>query len=309
MSDQLPDSHRSAWWILLRLRGRGRPRAADEGQHLGMRRAPCPPTAKLAPAAHVLSADARIPERSVTREPASPRRVVVIDRCDTIQAGRDNVQYSAYRASLATPRLELGPELLDNLYNRRAPWFSEAFHHTGALPNISQASSRSPSVSKQQFVPDSRGGTVIIVKNSRNVQIGKHAAQANEFRLYAADYTITADNLVSRLNQEIIETIERLRVGPTDMAAVRTLAEKVIEQAQRYMTLKMDRKLKRDIGRPQINRWPCEIRQKTGRQIGGPGNRAYVTTQVEPPRIDRKPVERQIIQQARRVNKRTRRHR
>jgi hypothetical protein len=225
---------------------------------------------------------------------ARPRRVVVIDRCDGAQVGRDSVQYSVYRVSLAAPKLELNSSLVRDLFEHRSRWWREAFSHDARLPTASRARSRRLLASFHRIA---QGDTLIIVRQSRGVQIGRGVRQANEFRLYAEDYTIRADRLAPDIRTRA--AIERLRANPRDSTAARDLADVIIRDARRSMTVQMDRQLRGDLRRSQINNWSCRVHDRTGVQVGGPGNRQYVQREVEPPRIDRGRVQRQLQQQAR----------
>lgn len=229
------------------------------------------------------------------RGSASPRRVVVIDRCDGAQVGRDNIQYSAYRIRIAAPKLELGRSLVRDLFERRSRWWREAFSHDARLPRTSQARSHGL---RSSFHRMAQGDTLVIVRRSRGTQIGRGVAQANKFQLYAEDYTIRARQLAPDSRSR--EAIERLHADPRDSVAARVLADRIIRDARQYMTVQMDRQLRGRVRRSQINSWSCHVRDTTGVQVGGPGNRQYVQREIVPPRIDRGRVQREVQQQARR---------
>lgn len=213
---------------------------------------------------------------------------------DGAQVGRDNVQYSVYRVSLAPPKLELGRSLVRDLFEHRSRWWREAFSHDAHLPRASKVRSHRLFAS---FYRIGQGDTLIIVRRSRGTQIGRGVTQANKFRLYAEDYTIRAGRLVPDSRSR--EAIERLRADPYDSMAARDLAEVIIRDARQNMTVQMDRQLKGDLQRSQINSWSCRVHDRSGVQVDGPGNHQYVQREVAPPRIDRGRVQRQLQQQAR----------
>jgi hypothetical protein len=252
---------------------------------------------------------------SVPDSPArtDAQRTVLIERCDGTQIGERNVQYNFHRVELTDPRVELSDrfvrELLDQLdlmerTDRQANRASGSAFRDARGPRIDQASSGRPRASGRQSFPDERGNTLIIIKDSRGTQTGRGATQVNNYSRRVTEYKIIADRLDPTPRQ--LRAMRRLRDNPRDSRAIRELAEEISERAERYMKVRVERELARDIGSPRQLTWQwcdrngqCSVRDERSCQIGA-GNRSYTEQEVRPPIIDRTPMKREIREIARR---------
>jgi hypothetical protein len=230
-----------------------------------------------------------------TPQTSVPNRVILIERSSGIQVGRDNRQYSAYRVTLPTAALRSSQALADRLFSSDAPWSRDVFSHN-ARPDLRGASNRL-SGATSGIVAGPTGDTLVVVRNSRGVQIGDRNVQRNQFRVRVADVTIQANRLGPTSARNA--ALSRLRDDPGNRAAARSLAEDVARAASRDLVVDLRARVTRDAGHPQINRWSGRFHNLTGRQIGGP-NRARVTVRVTVSRLESRALERQILERARR---------
>ena len=245
--------------------------------------------------------------RAASGPPVEPEtgvrdRVILIERCSGIQVGRDNDQYSAYRVTLPTAALQSGQALADRLLSSDTPWSRDVFSH-GARPDLGVASNGF-GVGTSRIVAGPSGDTLVIVRNSRGVQVGDHNVQRNQFRIRVADVSVQANRLGATSARTT--AISRLRDDPGDRAAARSLAEDVARAARRDLVVDLTAQVTRDVGHPHINRSSGEFHGLTGRQIGG-SNRARVTVQVSVHRMDSRALQRQILKRAER-DRRSARH-
>jgi hypothetical protein len=199
--------------------------------------------------------------------------VILIERCSGVQVGRDNDQYSTYRVSLPTAALRSSQALAGQLLRRDVPWSHDVFGHDARLALGSQGGgSRAPS----RLMAGPGGDTLVIVRNSRGVQVGNHNVQHNEFRIRVADVTVRASSLGMTRARD--DAIARLRADPGDWGAARALAEDVARAARTELTVDLTAMLARDVGRPQVG-WPAAVHDRTGIQAGD-HNTARVTIKV-----------------------------
>ncbi len=63
-----------------------------------------------------------------------PDRVILIERCNGVQVGQDNDQYSVYQVTLPAVTLESEQELAERLLARNAPWSRDLFSHDARRP-------------------------------------------------------------------------------------------------------------------------------------------------------------------------------
>jgi len=234
--------------------------------------------------------DSRSSDRS---ESGAPDHVILIERCSGIQVGQDNDQYSAYRVTLPSAALRSAQALADHLLSHDLPWSRDVFSHD-ATPEFGAApgwfGSRSSGVATG---PD--GDTLVIVRNSRGVQVGDHNLQRNDFRIRVADVSVQAERL--GMTAERKAAIERLRQDPGDRAAARWLATDVTRAASAHLVVDLTARVDRDVGHPQINEWSGKLRGQTGRQVGGP-NRARVTVDVKVSRLPSDNLTRELLRRA-----------
>jgi hypothetical protein len=229
--------------------------------------------------------------------PGGLERVILIEGCSGVQAGRDNDQYSTYRVSLPTAALQSSQALADQLLRRDVPWSHDVFGHD-ARPAFG-GSAGGFGASSQSLVAGPDGDTLVIVRNSRGVQVGNHNVQHNEFRIRVADVTVRASGL--GMTPIRGDAISRLRANPGDGGAARALAEDVARAARTELTVELTAKLARDVGRPQVG-WPAAVHDRTGIQAGD-HNKARVTIKVTVSRLDTQKLEHQFRRSAEKLTR------
>lgn len=227
--------------------------------------------------------------------PDGLKRVILIERCSGVQVGRDNDQYSTYRVSLPTAALESSQVLADQLLRRDVPWSRDVFGHD-AQPALGGPVGGF-GASSHSLVAGPDGDTLVIVRNSRGVQVGNHNVQHNEFRIRVTDVTVRASGL--GMTPARGDAISRLRADPGDRGAARALAEDVAGAASTRLTVDLTAKLARDVGRPQVG-WPAAVRDRTGIQAGD-HSRARVTIKVTVSRLETQKLEHQFRRSAERL--------
>jgi hypothetical protein len=227
-----------------------------------------------------------------TPSDGGPERVILIERCSGVQVGRDNDQYSTYRVSLPTAALQSSQALADQLLRRDVPWSRDVFGHD-AQPSLGGAADGF-GASSDKLLAGPDGDTLVVVRNSRGVQVGDHNVQHNEFRIRAADVTVRANGLGMTPARD--DAISRLHANPGDQSAARALAEDVARAASTQLTVDLTAKLAKDMDRPQGG-WPAVVHDQTGIQAGD-HNRAEVTIKVTVSRLDTQKLEHQIRRSA-----------
>jgi hypothetical protein len=220
--------------------------------------------------------------------PGGLDRVILIERCSGVQVGRDNDQYSTYRVALPSAALQSSQALADQLLRRDVPWSRDVFKHD-ARPTLSGPAGGF-AASSHSLVAGPDGDTLVIVRNSRGVQVGNHNVQHNEFRIRVTDVTVRASGLGMTAARG--DAISRLRASPGDRGAARTLAEDVARAASTQLTVDLTAKLVRDVGRPQVG-WPAAVHDRTGVQAGD-HSRAGVTIKVTVSRLETQKLERRL---------------
>ena len=233
-------------------------------------------------------------------EISDPDRVILIERCRGVQVGRDNDQYSVYQVRLPSAAFRSGNALANLLMSSDAPWSRDLFRHD-ARPDFGRATGGTSGYSSGGVVQGPRGDTLVIVRNSRGVQVGDHGSQRNEFRIRVSDVTVQADGLV--MNKERKARITRLRENPRDQAAARWLARDVGRVARDALRADITARVEAVVARPQINRWSGRVRDRIGAQVGGPHNRVRQEVDVVVSRFDTRALERQILNRAARLSR------
>lgn len=107
------------------------------------------------------------------------RRVVLIERCSGIQYGQDNDQYSVYRVALPSAALKSSRDLARHMLSESSLWSNDAFTHDVRASFADQAGG---GATFRGMTETAAGDTLVIVRNSRGVQIGDGNTQHNEFR-------------------------------------------------------------------------------------------------------------------------------
>jgi hypothetical protein len=228
-----------------------------------------------------------------------PARLILIDRCIAMQVGRDNQQSSVYRTTLPQTAFRSSQALAETLLSRDSPWSRDAFSHD-ARPRLHDVAGRGYRSSFSGIIEDPRGDTLVIVRDSRSVQIGDRNIQHNEFRIRVSDTAVRADSV--GMTRERERWISRLREDPGDRTAARRLAEDLERAARTELMADLTGRVRQLIGKPEISRWSGKFRGQVGRQIGGPGNRARVQVRIDrESKFDTRALERHLRETAARL--------
>jgi hypothetical protein len=223
--------------------------------------------------------------RLPTRQPGGTggQEVILIERCSGIQVGSNNDQVSVYRVTLPRASYADGSRLAETLLRRDAPWARDIFTHD-ARPDLVHAASRRPRSSSSGIIEGPRGDTLVIVRDSRGVQVGNRNVQRNDFRIKVGDTSVSADRIGGTRERQAC--IARLRQDPGDKVAAQWLAENLGQAARAELTASLAVRTRQAVGNPGILVWSGKFRRLTGRQIGGPGNRARVRVHVTVEKFD-----------------------
>jgi hypothetical protein len=223
------------------------------------------------------------PARGLPARQPGGAEVILIERCNGIQVGRNNDQVSVYRVTLPLASYADGSRLAETLLRRDAPWARDIFTHDARL-GLACAASRRPRSSSSGIIEGPRGDTLVIVRDSRGVQVGNRNVQRNDFRIRVGDTAVRADRIGATRERQ--DCIARLRQDPGDKAAARRLAENLGRAARAELTASLAVRVRQSAGNPRIPLWSGKFRGLTGRQIGGPGNRARVRVHVTVEKFD-----------------------
>jgi len=225
-------------------------------------------------------------------------RVIELDRCAGVQIGRENDQSSAYRVTLPRAAFRSPQALAETLLSRDAPWSRDRFIHD-ARPDPRSVAGRGYRSSSSGIIEDPHGDTLVIVRDSRGVQIGNRNRQRNEFRIRISDTAVRADRV--GMTRERERCISRLLEDPRDRTAARCLAEDLERAARTELMADLTGRVRDLVGRPEISRWSGKFRNLVGRQIGGPRNRARVQVDVRVSKFDTRALERHLQEAAARL--------
>jgi hypothetical protein len=209
--------------------------------------------------------------------------VILIERSSGVQVGRDNEQFSAYRVTLPQASFESAQALAETLLSSDAPWSRDAFSND-ARPDLSTVTGQGPRSSASGIIEGPQGNTLVIVRDSRGVQIGDRNVQRNEFRIRISDAAVRADTV--GMTRERQECIARLRDNPGDQAAARRLAADLGQAARTELAVDLTAQVTEIAGSPQTHRSSGQFRDLAGRQVGGPGNQASVRVDVSVAKFD-----------------------
>lgn len=228
-----------------------------------------------------------------------PARVIELDRCAGVQVGRENRQFSAYRVTLQRVAFRSPEALAETLLSRDAPWSRDGFIHD-ARPDPRSVAGRGYRSSSSGIIEDPRGDTLVIVRDSRGVQIGDRNRQRNTFRIRVIDTAVRAERV--GMTRERERYILRLHEDPRDRTAARRLAENLECAARTELVADLTARVRDRIGKPEISRWSGRFRNLVGRQIGGPRNRARVRVRVRVSKFDTHALERHLRETAARLS-------
>ena len=231
---------------------------------------------------------ARLQGRTAARD---IRRVVLIERCSGIQYGQDNDQYSVYRVALPSAALKSSRDLARHMLSESRPWSTDAFTHDGRASFAGQAGG---GATFRGLTETAAGDTLVIVRNSRGVQIGDGNTQHNEFRIRVTNVTVTAERY--SLSQA---AVSRLCQNPS-RAAAEALADRVAQAAREHLVLDLTAEVSREVGDPVIPRDASAIYGRTGAQ-GGAHNRTHMKIAVDVVRVDADNLAADLLAEARRA--------
>jgi len=181
-----------------------------------------------------------------------PARVIELERCAGVQVGRENDQFSAYRVTLPRAAFRSSEALAETLLSRDAPWSRDRFIHD-ARPDPRSVAGRGDRSSSSGIIEDPRGDTLVIVRDSRGVQIGDRNRQRNKFRIRVSDTAVRADTV--GMTRERERYISRLHEDPRDRTAARRLAENLERAARTELMADLTARVRHLIGKPEISRW------------------------------------------------------
>jgi hypothetical protein len=200
--------------------------------------------------------------------------VVLIDGCSGVQYGQDNVQYSVYRASLPSVALVSSEALARHLLGEGSQWARDVFTHNGqaSFAGLAGAGSSFSGVSEA-----AAGDTLVIIRNSRGVQVGDGNTQHNEFQIRIANVAIKVIQVSQTSASQA--AIDRLCRNPSH-AAAEALAKLIAETAREHLVLDLTAQATQEVGSPVISGQPAEIRGRTGVQAAGSAQ-AHVDVKVE----------------------------
>ncbi len=224
-----------------------------------------------------------------------PRRVVLIDCCNGIQVGEDNEQLSVFTVTLSA-EFASAQELAEMLLGAGTPWEQDIFRHDAELrPPALQTAAGSDS---RSIVQGPGGDTLVIVRNSRGVQVGDHNDQRNHFRIVAAPVSVRVEGvLLTRVRREAVcQLLENL----ADTKAAQRLAADLASAAQNFLMADITAHLHRGIAAPRAYRYPDEVTSVNGGQVTDTPN-ASVRVKVEVNTFDASALADQIQQTARNI--------
>jgi hypothetical protein len=221
------------------------------------------------------------------------KRVVLIERCSGVQYGRDNEQYSVYRASLQSVDLESSKALAQHLLSGDRQWARDVFTHNGQASFAGLAGAGSSFSGATEAVA---GDTLVIIRNSRGVQVGDGNTQHNNFRIRITNVAIKAVQVGQTEGSRA--AVDRLCEHPSQ-AAAEALARLIADAATDRLVLDLTAQVTREVGSPVISGQPAEIRGQTGVQAAGSAW-AHVNVKVEVTHVNTDNLVRVLLAEARR---------
>lgn len=227
----------------------------------------------------------------------SPRRVILLEQCDGVQVGRDNAQYSAFLVGLPRSVLQPSNDLAERLLRLDARRTRDVFSHRARLRE--GHSTNRFGFAPERFFWHPGEDTLVLIRRSRGVQVGEANVQRNEFRIWVDDFRVRADQAAFSIRRR--ELVAKLLADPRDRAAARGLAEDVARSAHATLVRDVTDRIRERTNPRRIKRAYRRFRNLTGRQIGGPGNRAREDVDVRVGRIDTDALTRKISAEAEHV--------
>lgn len=232
------------------------------------------------------------PPRAPSPPAACPvARVILIERSSGVQVGRHNRQASAYLVTVPQASFGSAQRLAGALLSPHAPWARDLFSHD-ARPDLAGLAGGRPGTSSRSIMKHPGGDTLVIVRNSRGVQVGNRNVQRNRFRVMVRAVAVHAEGI--GMTRKRLEWISRLRQHPGDRTAARLLAEDLGQAARARLHADLSAKIRQITGNTQIRRLIGKFLGLHGRQIGGPTNRARVRVHVAIGKFDTRALERAL---------------
>lgn len=214
---------------------------------------------------------------------SSPGQVILIEHSSGVQVGRGNKQVSTYRVTLPRASFASADSLADTLLSPAAPWASNMFSHS-VITDLTRAAGSGPDASSGGIIEGPHGDTLVIVRNSRGVQVGHDNVQNNDFQVRASIATVRAGG--AGMASPRHDLVSRLRENPGDQAAAEELAENIGKAAQSKLEADLTVQVMQAAGNAQIPASSGGFRDLVGRQVGGPGNHATIQVKVEVGKFD-----------------------
>ena len=221
------------------------------------------------------------------------RRVVLIDGCSGVQYGRGNEQYSVYRVTLPPVALESTASLARHLLSDDRQWSRDVFDHNGQASFAGLAGAGSAFGGAAEAAA---GDTLVIVRNSRGVQVGDGSTQHNEFQIRVANVAIRAVQVGPAAASR--SAVDRLCQHPSQ-ATAETVARQIADAAREHLVVDLTAQVTREVGSPVIPGRQAEISGRTGVQAGGSA-RAHVRVVVEVTTVKVSRLTTDLLKQARR---------
>jgi hypothetical protein len=240
--------------------------------------------------------DAGAPPHGRSGDPAAAdaiERVVLIDGCSGVQYGRGNEQYSAYLVKLPSVALKSGEALARHLLSDDWQWSRAVFDHSGQASFAGMAGPGSAFTGATETIA---GDTLVIVRNSRGVQVGDGNTQRNKFQVRVTNVAIKT----VRVGPAVVSraAVDHLCQQPSQTAA-RVVARQIADAAKDHLILDMTAQVTQEIGSPVIAGQPAVISGRTGVQAGGSA-RAHVNVEVEVTNVNVDRLAEDLLKQARR---------
>jgi RIP homotypic interaction motif len=220
-------------------------------------------------------------------------RIVLIDGCSGVQYGRGNEQYSVYRVTLPSVALESTEALARHLLNDNRQWSRDVFDHDGQASFAGLAGAGSAFGGAAEAVA---GDTLVIIRNSRGVQVGNGNTQHNRFQIRVANVAIRAVQAGPAAASRA--AVDQLCQHPSQ-ATAETVARQIADAAREHLVVDLTAQVTREVGSPVIPGRPAEVSGRTGVQAGGSA-RAHVRVVVEVTTVKVNRLTTDLLEQARR---------
>jgi hypothetical protein len=197
--------------------------------------------------------------------------LVVIDTCDGIQVGRDNVQKNKFTYKLIDPTVEISKSLVRNLLEGKESG-TDSFS-TDAPVSLPQRRSSADGLAdcftggyKQALASSGGDQVLVVVRHSRGVQVGNDGLQLNHFRTDLNSCSVRVERLASNWKRQ--DAIDRLRSNPEDSEAAGMLVRDIVKEATRALRSDVRDKVKKLTERPLIEGFSAVLREEIARSVG-----------------------------------------